>query len=314
MGRARGRADDPVFDQQPAAPAPVGRLPPTTMSATRCPGPPNCQTGSCHLPSLLPAPQTLGLDEMTPADWLAREQRLLAHLAQVAHELRSPLAGLVGLARLTAQEAELGPKHRRWLDSIARCGEHLTQTVNDLIDVGLASTAEVTLRPQPLRLSALLQEMSDLVHPELHQPDVQLHTWLQGRAAGDDPVVRVDGQRLRQLLLNLLCNAARATTAGEITLGCSWQAPGRWRFEVADTGSGLSAARLAELFHQGHALEIWAHGSADRHGGLGLLISRRLSRALGGELAVVSQPGLGTTFSFEIDAPEAPAGSAPADA
>lgn len=310
MGRTRGRADDHRIDQQPAAPAPVGQLPPRIMSATQCPGPASCPTGSSN--PLCPPPQqeSIGLDELTPRDWLAREQRLLAHLGQVAHELRSPLAGLVGLAQLTAQQAELDPKHRRWLDSIARCGEHLARTVNDLIDVGMASTAEVTLRPRPLRLSALLQEMTDLVQPQLQAPGVTVHSWLQARTPGDDPTVWVDGQRLRQLLLNLLCNAARATAEGEITLRCSWLAPGRWRFEVADTGSGLSAERLAELFQQGHALEIWAHGSADRHGGLGLLISRRLARALGGELAVRSSPGQGTTFWFEVDAPQAPTGSA----
>lgn len=280
------------------------------MSATPCPGPLACPTGSCPPPSLLSTPDAIRLDALSPCDWRAREQRLLAHLGEVAHELRSPLAGLVGLARLTAREADLEPRHRRWLDSIARCGEHLTQTVNDLIDVALASTGEVTLRPQPVRLSALLQELTDLVQPELRQPAVALRSLLQGRTPDDDPVLWVDGQRLRQLLLNLLFNAARATTHGEITLVCRWQRPGRWRFEVSDTGSGMSADQLARLFQQGHALEIWTQGSQDRRGGLGLLISRRLAQALGGDLAVRSSPGVGTTFGFDIDAPPSPVGLA----
>lgn len=276
------------------------------MSAIHCPGPPSCTAGACQPVSLMPPLHALDLDDPCEIDWQAREQRLLAHLAQVAHELRSPLSGVIGLARLTARDAELSPKHRRWLESIAQCGEHLTRTVNDLIDVGLATTGGVTLRPQPLDLDALLQEMADLTQPELQQPGVQLQVRLQDDAPGAAPVVCVDGQRLRQLLLNLLGNAARATAQGSIFLGCCRVGPARWRFEVADTGSGLSAGRLAELFEQGHALELWSHGSVDRHGGLGLLISRRLARALGGELSVRSSPGRGTTFWFEVDAPDAP--------
>ena len=236
----------------------------------------------------------------------ARERRLLAHLAHVAHELRSPLHGLVGLARLTASEAELSPKHRRWLDSIAQCGEHLSRTVNDLLEVGLASSAEVTLRPQPLRLSALLNGLAELARAEVRNPSVLVRTQLQGGHPTADPVLWVDGQRLRQLLLNLLGNAARATAEGSISLNCHRVGPARWCFEVADTGHGMDADQLAELLRQGHALELWSHGSPERRGGLGLVISRRLAQALGGELAVRGTPGGGNTFWFEIDAPAAP--------
>ena len=244
-------------------------------------------------------------------NWEARERQLLTQISHLAHDLRSPLAGIVGLAGLMRADTPPNPKHLEWLDIIESSGLHVISTINDLVEVGLISTGQVILRPEPVDLYGMLKELTDWVRPHLRNDGVALTASLQGfDGTAPAPRVKVDAKRLRQLLLNLLFNAARVTTAGEISLQCrrvdrasTNRASAHLRFEVKDSGPGILANRLKELFSHGSALELWSEVRSERRGGLGILISRRLACAMGGELEVSSQEGRGTAFWFEIEAP-----------
>lgn len=247
--------------------------------------------------------------------WALREQEMLAHLSQVAHELRSPISGIIGLAQLLLQRTQLDPQHRKWLKTIENCADHLSSTINDMVEIGMIHTGEIRLQPAPVLMGNLLQDVAHWIRPQMKHPEVVLHSHLTlPDVLDDDLTAEVDAQRLKQLLVNLLSNAVRVTRHGAIHLHCRVMPErfcnpllARLRFEVKDTGPGMDAGRVADLLSHGTALELWSDLQGDRRGGLGLLISRRLVRALGGELKVASQLGHGTTFWFDIVVPTRPA-------
>lgn len=247
--------------------------------------------------------------------WESRERRLLLDVSLAAHELRSPMSGVVGLVRLISSDPGLSAKHRHWLKTIEQCGQHVTDMINDMVDLGLMCAGRVLLQAQPVDIAQLLDEMANWVRPLVDPLKVAVRSLSPRAISGPaTPNFLVDVQRLRQVLLNLLSNAARNTQAGQINVTFEVVPPSphadlpagmptRLRFEVADSGIGMSPEKVAELFSCSTVLRSWSTSPRDHRGGLGLLTSRRLARAMGGELLVNSVLGSGTTFWFEIDAP-----------
>lgn len=241
--------------------------------------------------------------------WDQRERRLLFQFSQVAHELRTPIGGVLGLAGLLAREADLNQRQRGWVETILDCGQHLLSMVNDTVDMGLLCAGQIKLQPMHAEVEPLVNQLVDWMRPQLSDLPVVL-------VAQCDPApaclqgcrYAIDAKRLRQVLLNLLSNAVRHTHSGQIRLlvtqrAAAGNSPPRLRFEVEDSGEGMSPERVAELFSGGKVLSGWLTSRSQRRGGMGLLISRRLVHALGGELEVCSALGSGTRFWFEIDAP-----------
>ena len=230
-------------------------------------------------------------------------------MATMSHEVRTPLHGVLGLARLLRQEAaQEGEPARRQrtlrLQTLERTCDHLLAVINDALDFSRIESGRLPLDPRPLDLRAVLAEAADLARVSAAEKGLALE--LQNFPAG--VVVMADAARVRQVLLNLLGNAVKFTPAGRVTLRGLHDASGRARIEVEDTGPGVPAEHRERVFEPFEQLDS---SFARQHGGtgLGLAISRQLVRAMGGELDCGAAPAGGAIFRWQLGLPvvDAPA-------
>jgi signal transduction histidine kinase len=228
-----------------------------------------------------------------------------AFLAHMSHDLRTPLNGILGFAQILQRDEALSPAQVRAVDAIRRSGEHLLALISDILDLAKIEAGKFELMSDPFDLQDTLRVVVEIIRMRAaDKPQVQLSCEL----APDLPAaVRGDEQRLRQVLLNLLDNAVKFTPAGQVSLRARFIAPSRLHLEVQDSGIGMSAEECARLFQPFSQV---GDAQQRRSGtGLGLVISQRFVRLMGGDIALHSEPGVGTRVSFEIDAPPVRVGS-----
>jgi signal transduction histidine kinase len=228
-----------------------------------------------------------------------------AFLAHMSHDLRTPLNGILGFTQLLQRDQALTPAQARAVSAIHQSGEHLLALISDILDLAKIEAGKFELACDPFDLGDTLRVVVEIIRMRAaDKPQLTLTCEL----APDLPAaVRGDEQRLRQVLLNLLDNAVKFTPAGQVSLRARYVAPARVHIEVQDSGIGMSEEQCARLF-QPFAQVGDAHQR--RTGtGLGLVISQRFVRLMGGNIELQSAPGQGTTVRFEIDAPEVRVGS-----
>lgn len=234
-----------------------------------------------------------------------RAQISAEQLASLSHEFRTPLNGVLGMARLL-QGTKLTAEQRAYVTALHDSGQHLLTLVNDVLDFAKLGAGRVELHPAPMELEGLLQGVSELLSPRASEKGLEI-AW----AAPAAPVqIHADEGRLRQILLNFAGNAVKFTKEGGVLITVTAPEPGRVRFVVDDTGPGVSAPdreRIFEAFAQADQADADLGGA-----GLGLAIARRLARAMGGEVGVDSAPSGGARFWFEAALP-AVAGPAPVE-
>ena len=216
-------------------------------------------------------------------------------LANMSHEIRTPLNGIMGLAEVLGHLALTG-EQRAVLDDIGHSGHHLLSIVNDILDMAKVTSGKLSLEQVPFDLLALIR---DLASPAAALAEAgQLRFVLE--APPDLPrQIQGDPLRIRQVVSNLLNNAAKFTPSGEIRLAVQMLRPGWIRFAVSDTGIGLSPEQQDGLFQEFHQVD----SSPTRKfggSGLGLAISYRLAGLMGGLLRVESRQGVGSTFFFDL--------------
>jgi two-component system, sensor histidine kinase len=232
-------------------------------------------------------------------------------LANMSHELRTPLQGLLGMLGLM-REAPLTSAQQEHLKAANDCARHLLAVLGDILDVTRMEAGGLTITPEPLQLAGLMHELEALSRPQASAKGLALHVTVDE----DVPAwVEADPTRLRQILLNLLSNALKFCDRGQVACGlrCGVGPLGEdlLIFDVSDTGPGMDAAtvsRLFQRFSQGDASTSRRHGGA----GLGLEISRRLARAMGGDIHVQTSPGQGSRFSLALPLRLAPLPGLPA--
>ena len=243
---------------------------------------------------------------------LAAAERLVqehtAFLAQMNHELRTPLNGILYFANVLQRDHPLTERQQRGLRTIEESGQHLLALVNDIVDLARLDAGRLELAPLDVGLALFLQRLCDTVRTQAEAKGLPFSLKL---APGLPVAVRVDETRMRQVLLNLLANAVKFTDHGTVSLDVKALNPVgpahggessvRLRFEVCDSGSGMSEAQLARLFQPFEPVDAVKERATGA--GLGLAISRRLVRLMGGDIHVSSRPGEGSVFWFEVDAP-----------
>ncbi|WP_229213538.1 ATP-binding protein [Duganella sp. BJB488] len=228
----------------------------------------------------------------------AANQAKSIFLANMSHELRTPLNSVIGFSRLMADSKNMLPEEKRNLAIIHRSGQHLLTLINDILELSKIEAGRASLQTEVVGLHDMLQEVMDMVSMRAGQTGVELELDAAGLPAG----ARVDGTKLRQVLLNLMSNAVKFTGQGKVTLrvrGAMRNAPHgcELEFAVIDTGPGISPADQARIFEP----FIQADGPGAHEGtGLGLTISREFVQLMGGDLTVQSAPGAGATFRFAI--------------
>ena len=216
-------------------------------------------------------------------------------LANMSHEIRTPLNGIMGLAEVLGHLALTG-EQRTVLDDIGRSGHHLLSIVNDILDMAKVTSGKLSLERVPFDLPALIR---DLASPAAALAEAGQLRFVLGVPPDLPRQIQGDPLRIRQVVSNLLNNAAKFTPSGEIRLAVQMLRPGWIRFAVSDTGIGLSPEQQDGLFQEFHQVD----SSPTRKfggSGLGLAISYRLAGLMGGLLRVESRQGEGSTFFFDL--------------
>jgi adenylate cyclase len=224
-------------------------------------------------------------------------------LASMSHELRTPLNAIIGFARLVSRNAESLPdKQLDNLSKILLSAEDLLALIDEILDLSRVEAGEISLEMAETQVAEVLREVTDSLEPLVDHARVRLVVM----AEPDLPPIVTDGDKFKQILLNLVSNAIKYTDDGFIRVRAE-PADGRLRVDVSDTGLGISEDELPKIFDEFHRAE--SRSARDRTGtGLGLTISQRLARALGGDLTVSSRLGAGSTFTLDLPL-EAPNGA-----
>jgi len=226
-------------------------------------------------------------------------------LATMSHEIRTPMNAVIGFAELMSN-TPLNEEQKEYLATINSSANALLALINDVLDFSKVEAGKLELDPQPSVLSQVIEEAIMQIKPRADGKGLKLSYKMEPDVP---PIVIVDGIRLRQILLNLLSNAAKFTQRGGIAINVKHEAindtSARLYFEVTDTGIGIPQDKLDRLFQSFSQVDS---STTRKYGGtgLGLALSQHLARVMGGGISVTSAEGRGTTFLVELPA-EAPA-------
>ncbi len=225
-----------------------------------------------------------------------------AFLANMSHELRTPLNAVIGYSEMIEEELAAGGGNATTLADVGKikgAGKHLLGLINDLLDLSKIEAGKVELNYERVDVMQLVDQVCSTAQPLVTANRNRLAV----HSTADVGVIETDLTRLRQVLFNLVANAAKFTSDGDVRLDVRREtdADGGQRivFDVADTGIGMSEAQVAKLFQpfmQADSATTRKFGGT----GLGLAISRRLCRLMGGDVTVSSEPGKGSCFSASV--------------
>lgn len=244
----------------------------------------------------------------------AANQAKSEFLANMSHELRTPLNGILGYAQILRTGESLSDRGRKGVDVIYQCGQHLLNLINDVLDLAKIEARKLELHPSDIHLPRILEGVAEICRVKADQKGIQFNYQPDTNLPDG---VKLDEKRLRQVLINLIGNAIKFTDQGSVTFrvaqleAADAAASGadavaerrshRLRFEVQDTGVGMTPAEVAKIFQPFEQV-----GDAKKQSdgtGLGLAISTQIVELMGSQLQVTSEPNVGTTFWFEADVP-----------
>ena len=248
---------------------------------------------------------TMDVTEVRMVEQVLREARDQAQeashaksqfLANMSHELRTPMNAIIGFTRLVMRRSKevLPQKQYENLEKILISSDHLLSLINDVLDLSKIEAGHIDIRPKAFALEPLVDFCVRTVEPMVKADTTALNRHVEAEL----PEIYADEERLKQILLNLLSNAAKFTDTGEIGVTVSRQ-DDQITIAVSDSGIGIPEDAQTQVFEEFHQVD----GSATRQfggTGFGLAISRRLARLMGGDIALESEFGKGSIFTLTL--------------
>jgi len=243
------------------------------------------------------------VDELAQANMALFEMNRLKSdfLATMSHELRTPLNSIIGFSEVLSGSEQLNERHRRYATNIQSSGRMLLAMINDILDLAKIESGKMEVRSEDFSIRDVCEGLTNLCRPVAERKNITLECRLDEAI----PLLRQDPGKLRQILYNLLSNAIKFTPeGGRVTLRA--RPEGRMVvIEVEDTGIGIAAEDRDTIFEKFRQAKVPGQGenilTREHQGtGLGLSIVRELTKLLGGEVHLDSQPGQGSTFTVRI--------------
>ncbi len=220
-------------------------------------------------------------------------------ISTISHELRTPLNGIVGLSRILL-DTELTAEQEKYLKTIHVSAVTLGNIFNDIIDMDKMERRKVQLDNQPVDFTSFLADLENLSALQAQQKGLRFN--LEPTLPLPHQVI-TDGTRLRQILWNLISNAVKFTQQGQVTVRVRYEEGDMLHVEVEDSGIGIPQDELDKIFAMYYQVKD-SHGGKPATGtGIGLAVSRRLAKNMGGDITVTSEQGKGSTFTLTIHAP-----------
>jgi len=220
-------------------------------------------------------------------------------LANMSHELRTPLNGILGFTQVLLRDEFLSPDYQRALNTIYHSGEHLLGLINNILDLSKVEAGYIHINSTPINLEVFLDTLHQMLNLKAEEKQLKFEV---EKITEFPQGIQTDEGKLRQILINLIGNAIKFTSRGQVILRVGYleredKLP-LLTFEVEDTGPGIPPAELELLFQP---FQQTSSGLASQEGtGLGLSISHKFVELLGGELTVSSQVNQGSVFKFQI--------------
>ncbi|MFQ5640728.1 MAG: ATP-binding protein [bacterium] len=224
-------------------------------------------------------------------------------LANMSHELRTPLNGILGYAQILKRDKRLLDAQKAGVDVIERSGNHLLNLINDILDLSKIEAEKLEIQSNDFHLPEFLNDIAAGARLSAEEKGL---LFVYKPSSSLPAGVHADEKRLREVLLNLLSNAVKYAEKGEVVFSAGTQKGSagktKLRFQVEDTGIGIAPEKLQEIFLPFQQVNVGRQYTEGT--GLGLTISRRLVKLMGGELLVKSTPGKGCVFWFELEVTE----------
>ncbi|MCN8056104.1 aerobic respiration two-component sensor histidine kinase ArcB [Escherichia coli] len=220
-------------------------------------------------------------------------------ISTISHELRTPLNGIVGLSRILL-DTELTAEQEKYLKTIHVSAVTLGNIFNDIIDMDKMERRKVQLDNQPVDFTSFLADLENLSALQAQQKGLRFN--LEPTLPLPHQVI-TDGTRLRQILWNLISNAVKFTQQGQVTVRVRYDEGDMLHFEVEDSGIGIPQDELDKIFAMYYQVKDSYGGKPATGTGIGLAVSRRLAKNMGGDITVTSEQGKGSTFTLTIHAP-----------